>query len=136
MWLTIGLPDAPAEEAGKPRCAWLADALRALSEVDDEIAEDRLPAVNPTAEKEAERILLGLARHQWAPTIYPTQDAEIAIHFRSPDSRDSVVILLDGHGQGECYSYTGGRSRRAHYDVSSDLPDRFVMEQLSTLTPD
>ena len=47
-----------------------------------------------------------------------------------------MVILLDNHGHGECYSYTGGRSRRAHYAVSSDLPDGFVMEQLSALTPD
>ena len=85
--------------------------------------------------KEAERIIVGLARHPWAPTVYPTRDAEVAIHFKSPDSPGSVVVLLDNHGRGECYACTGGHSRRARYDASSDLPDGFVMEQLAALMP-
>ncbi len=80
--------------------------------------------------------VVALARHPWAPTIYPTQDGEIAIHFKSPDSPGSVVILLDSHGHGECYAYSGGRRRHAHYDVASDLPDGFVIEQLSALVPE
>ncbi len=118
-----------------PKSAWLEDALAVLAEVDDEITEDGLPEINSSARKEAERIIVSLAWHPWAPTVYPTQDAEIAIHFKSPDLPNSVVILLNNHGQGECYAYTGGNSRRAHYDASSDLPDSFVMEQLRGLTP-
>ena len=133
--MSIGAPALPFRPSREPMSAWLADALRALTEIDDEIAEDGLPDVAPSARKEAERIIIALARHPWAPTIYPTQDAEIAIHFRSPDAPSSVVVLLDRHGRGECYAYTGGRSRRAHYDVASDLPDGFVREQLRALAP-
>ena len=120
---------------GRARRSVVADALRALAEVDDEIAEDGLPEIAPCVRREAERIIVALAWHPWPPTVYPTQDAEIAIHFKSPDAPDSVVILLDGDGRGECYAYTGGHSRRAHYDASSDLPDGFVMEQLAALMP-
>ena len=133
--MSIGTPALPFRPSRGPMSAWLADALRALTEVDDEIAEDGLPDVASSARKEAERIIIALARHPWAPTVYPTQDAEIAIHFKSPDAPGSVVILLDRHGRGECYAYTGGRSRRAHYDEASDLPDSFVMEQLRVLIP-
>ena len=80
--------------------AWLADALQALAELDDEIVEDGLPAIGPSARKEAERIIVGLARQPWAPTVYPTRDAEVAIHFKSPDSPGSMVLLLDNHGRG------------------------------------
>ena len=133
--MSIGAPALPFRPSREPMSAWLADALRALTEIDDEIVEDGLPDVAPSARKEAERIIIALARHPWAPTVYPTQDAEIAIHFRSPDAPSSVVVLLDRHGRGECYAYTGGRSRRAHYDAASDLPDSFVMEQLRVLIP-
>ena len=134
--MSVGTPAVGFQRSGRPRSAWLTDALRTLAEVDDEIAEDGLPEVNPSAKREAERIIVALARHPWTPTVYPTQDAEIAIHFKSLDLPNSVVILLDSHGQGECYSYTGGHSRRAHYDVSSELPDGFVLEQLRALTPE
>lgn len=132
----VGRLSAAYEHVRTPKSAWLADALRALAEVDDETAEDGLPEINTSATMEAERIIVALARHPWAPTVYPTQDAEIAIHFKSPHLPNSVVILLDNQGQGQCYAYSGGHSRRAHYDVSSDLPDGFVREQLRALTPE
>ena len=113
----------------------MADALQALAELDDEIVEDGLPEIGPSARKEAERIIVGLGRHPWAPTVYSTQDAEVAIHFKSPDSPGSVIVLLDNHGRGECYAYTGGHSRHARYDASWDLPDGFVMEHLAALMP-
>ena len=117
-----------------PASLWHADALVALGEVDDEIAEENLPEINDATKTEARRIVTALARHPWAPTVYPTQDAEIAIHFKSRDLPNSVVILLNNGGQAECYAHTSGKSRRAHYDVSSDIPDGFVMEQLRALT--
>lgn len=115
---------------------WLADALAALASVDEEIAEEDLPEIDSATKMEAERLLADLARHPQAPTVYPTQDAEIAIHFKSSDLPDSVVILLNDSGQADCYAYTGGRSRRAHYETSSDLPGAFVLEQLRRLKPD
>ena len=133
--LSVGTTTIGVQGSRTPPSAWLADALRALAELDDEMVQDGLPDIKPSVRKEAERIVAGLARHPWAPTVYPTQDAEVAIHFKSWDSPSSVVILLGNDGRGECYAYIGGRSRRAHYGASSDLPDGFVMEQLCALRP-
>lgn len=119
-----------------PEPGWLADALAELAEVDDEIAEEELPPVDEATKTEAERIIKDLAwRHPLAPTIYPTQDTEIAIHFKSPDRPDVVVILLNNSGQANCHAYIGGRGRRSHYNTSSDLPDAFLLDQLRRLTP-
>ena len=116
--------------------SWLSAALRALDAIDDEIAEDRLPAIGRFPRTAAERILVALAAHPLEPTVYPTQNAEVAIHFKSPHRPDSVLILLDNHGRAECYACSGGHSRRAHYDAASDLPDRFILDRLRALTPE
>ena len=118
-----------------PEPGWLADALTALAEVDDEIAEEELPPVDEATKTEAERIIRALARRPLAPTVYPTQDGEIALHFKSPDRPDAVVILLNNSGRADCHAYIGGRGRRSHYETSSDLPDAFVLDQLRRLTP-
>ena len=135
-------PNAPSSsEAGAgddyrvPEPHWLAEALVALAEVDDEIAEEDLPPVGEATKTEAERIIKALARHPLAPTVYPTQDAEIALHFKAPGRTGTVVILLSDGGRADCHAYVGGTSRRAHYDTSSDLPDAFVLDQLRRLTP-
>lgn len=121
-----------------PEPSWLADALAELAEVDDEIAEDHLPEVGAAAKAEAERIVRALARR--APTrallaVYPTQDAGIALHFKAPARPAAVLVLLRDDGRADCHAYIGGRSRRAHYGTSSDLPDAFVLEQLDRLKP-
>ena len=140
LWSTVhkwpmshGTLAAGFQPPNRPGADWLSDALQALKEMDDEIAEDGLPEIALSVKKEANRIIGALARHPWAPTVYPTQDAEIAIHFKSPDAPDSLVILLNSHGRGECYAYTGGRSQSTHV-VSSDLPDGFVWKQLRAMT--
>ena len=74
--LSVGMPRAGFQHSSVAGSPWLPDALRALAEVDDEIAEDGLPQIGPAARKGAERIIVALARHPWAPTVYPTQDAE------------------------------------------------------------
>ena len=136
-------PNAPSSsEAGDdyrlfhvPEPHWLAEALAALAEVDDEIAEEDLPPVGEATKTEAERIIKALARRAPAPTVYPTQDAEIALHFKAPGRTGTVVILLSDGGRADCHAYVGGTSRRAHYGTSSDLPDAFVLDQLRRLTP-
>ena len=119
-----------------PEPRWLDDALAELAEVDDEIAEDGLPQVSDTTKAEAEKLVRALAWTPLAPSVYPTQDAEIALHFKSPGEAGTVVILLSDGGQVDCHAYVDGRSRRAHYQTSSDLPDAFVLDQLRRLTPD
>ena len=123
----------PVTESG-----WLADALAELAEVDDEIAEEDLPPVGEATKIEAARIIKALARRAPARVllaVYPTQDAEIALHFKAPDRPGAVLVLLRDDGRADCHAYIGGRSRRAHYGTSSDLPDAFVLDQLRRLTP-
>ena len=132
------------EKAGKgdaygrfrpPEPRWLDDTLTELAEVDDEITEDGLPQVSDTTKAAAETLVRALAwRTPLAPSVYPTQDAEIALHFKSPGVGTVVILLSDG-GRADCHAYVGGRSRRAHYQTSSDLPDAFVLDQLRRLTP-
>ena len=133
----VGTGD-PFRRSRPPEPGWLADALAELAEVDDEIAEDHLPDVCAAAKAEAERIVRALAGRSPAspaPAVYPTQDAEIALHFKSPGVSGTVVILLRDDGRADCHAYVGGRSRHARYDTSSDLPDAFVLDQLDRLTP-
>ena len=113
---------------------WIADALTELAEIDDEIAEECFSELGPAVKREAERILKSLAWHPLAPAIYPTPDAEVAIHFHCPHSSGSVLILLNSDGQADCYAYIRGHRRRARYDTASDLPDDFVREQLRAST--
>ena len=122
-----------------PEPRWLDDALAELAAVDDEIEEDGLPQVSESTKAEAERIIKALA---WrapalvpAPTVYPTQDAEVALHFKAPGRSGTVVILLSDGVRADCHAYVGGRSRRAHYQTSLDLPDAFILDQLRCLTP-
>ena len=112
---------------------WLPAVLKELESIDDEIKEDGLPQVSGAARGEARRILNDLRNHYIAPTIYPTRDGEIAIHFKSPVAPEAVLIELNNDGQGACFSHTNGKSRRARYDDSSELPDQFVRAQLEAL---
>ena len=124
----------PSRHPRSPEPGWLADALAELAEVDDEIAEDNLPEVGAAAKAEAERIIRAVAGR--APAVYPTQDAEIALHFKSPGRPGAVLVLLRDDGRADCHAYIGGRSRCAHYGTSSALPDDFVLDQLRRLVPD
>ena len=122
-----------------PESRRLVDALAELAEIDDEIAEDDLPQVSDTTKAEAERLVRALTQRAPASVllaVYPTQDAGIALHFKVPGVSGTVVILLSDGGQADCHAYVDGRSRRAHYQTSSDLPDAFVLDQLRRLTPD
>ena len=112
---------------------WLPAVLKELESIDGEIKEDGLPQVSGAARGEARRILNDLRNHYIAPTIYPTRDGEIAIHFKSPVAPEAVLIELNNDGQGACFSHTNGKSRRARYDDSSELPDQFVKAQLEAL---
>ena len=121
-----------------PDPSWLADALAELAEVDDEIAEENLPEVSGAMKAEAERILRTVARRSPARVllaVYPTQDAEIALHFKAPDRPGAALVPLRDDRRADCHAYIGGRSQRAHYGTSSDLPDAFVLDRLDRLTP-
>ena len=121
-----------------PESRRLADALAELEEIDDETAEEDLPQVGEATKVEAERLVRALTRCAPARAllaVYPTQDAGIALHFKTPDRPGAVLVLLRDDGRADCHAYIGGRSRRTHYGTSSDLPDVWILDQLRRLTP-
>ena len=121
-----------------PESRRLADALEELEEIDDETAEENLPQVGEATKVEAERLVRALTRCAPARAllaVYPTQDAGIALHFKAPDRPGAVLVLLRDDGRADCHAYIGGRSRRAHYGTSSDLPDVWILDQLRRLAP-
>ena len=121
-----------------PEPCWLADALAELAEIDDEIAEENLPEVSGAMKAEAERILRAVTRRAPARvllSVYPTQDAEIALHFKSPGRPGAVLVLLRDDRRADCHAYVDGKSRYRHYETSADLPDAFVLDRLDRLTP-
>lgn len=108
-------------------------ALAELSEIDEEVAEEHLPEIHPGTKENARRIISALANESVAPTVYPTEDGEIALYFKSPVAKSAVLILVGNDGQGACFSYINGKNRRARYDDASELPDIFVRAQLLQL---
>ncbi len=120
-------------EPRQPATTWLPSALEELEEIDREVLEDGLPAIKAETKGEAARILRELAGRTIQPTIYPTDDGEIVMHFQSPGVPAAVLIELSNDGQGAWFSCVGGTNRRARSEDSSDLPDAVVMAQLKAL---
>ena len=116
------------------RREWLNTALAELSDIDKEVAEENLPEIFTGTKDHARRIIVALATQSIAPTVYPTEDGEIALYFKSPVAKSSVLILVENDGQGACFSYIKGKNRRARYDDASELPDVFVRAQLQQLS--
>ena len=81
-------------EPTPPATSWLPSALEELEEIDREVLEDGLPAIKAETKGEAARILRELAGRTIQPTIYPTDDGEIVMHFQSPGVPAAVVIEL------------------------------------------
>lgn len=112
---------------------WYADALKQLEELDAEVTEEGLPEIGSNTKQQAKIIIKELKNQSLAPIIYPTEEGEIVIQFKSPVEPSIVAIELDNNGQGACFSYINGKNRRARYQDSSELPDGFVREQLQLL---
>ena len=135
IWIQHLKRNIPAQrtETKQQTTNWLPYALEELEEIDREVVKDGLPAINTETKDEAARILRRLQRQAIQPTMYPTDDGEIVIHFQSPGVSAAVLIELSNDGQGACFACVDGKNRRARYDDSADLPDAFVMAQLETL---
>ena len=104
-----------------------------LKHINEEAAEGSLPLISADAKKEAERIVTALSQCSVSPTIYPSEDGEVAIYFKPTDAPSSVLILVGNDGQAACFSCIKGTNRRARYENSTELPDEFVKEQLRAL---
>lgn len=108
------------------------EAYRDIAELDDEMKADSFPLSTAAMKDEARRIVVALAGSGIVPTVYGTQDGDIAIQF---DSEESAVIIELSRvgGAAACFSDVRGKNRRARYDDSKDLPDDFVRSQLREL---
>ena len=115
------------------RREWIDVALSELDSIDDEVAEEAFPEIRPATKDRTRRIIFSLSTQPIPPTVYPTGDGEIALYFKSPVSKGSVLILVGNDGQGACFSYVNGKNRRARYDDASELPDVFIRAQLRQL---
>ena len=124
--------DCPKQENGSDS-GQIVQALEELVEIEQEAEEEGLPQISAEAKENARRILIYFARHPVLSTVYPTEDAEIAILFRSCTTPSSVLILLEDSGRAVCISYTNGESRHRRYGNWSDVPDDFVEEQVRVL---
>jgi hypothetical protein len=114
--------------------SWLSYALGDLKEADAESAEDGMQPCAQIAKDKAKQILESLSEFEsLQPSVYPTEDQEIAIFFRKERGGGTVLLLSDSVGGGACFSSIDGKNRRARYDDSSDMPDAFVKEQLLKL---
>ena len=124
------LPECPRMEAEH---AWLVDAIADLGRIDHYIRADGLPEVGRRARMETQRLLKALNPQRIAPVVYPSE-GDLVIHFKAPTSPASVVIEVGDDGRAVCYAHMHGKSRRASYDASTDLPDAFLLEQMHQLT--
>ena len=128
-----GYPQNQNLSAQDSHAEWYADALKQLEELDAEVTEEGLPEISSNTKEQAKIIIKELKNQSLAPVIYPTEEGEIVIQFKSPVEPSIVAIELDSNGQGACFSYINGKNRRARYQDSSELPDGFVKEQLQLL---
>lgn len=124
------LPGSPRMEAEH---VWLADATAELGRIDHYIRADGLPDVGRRARTETQRLLEDLNPQPIAPAVYPSE-GDLVIHFTAPSAPASVVIEVSDDGRAVCYAHMNGKSRRASYDASTDLPDAFLLEQMHKLT--
>ena len=122
-----------AEGSTKPGSDWLSRAISELDQIDSLVEADGLAPIHESTKIEAKRILEALDPQSIAPVIYP-EDEEIVIHFKAPQAPASVAIETSDDGQGACYSHIDGRNRSAHYEVSRDIPDEFVLARLRSLS--
>lgn len=111
---------------------WLDEAVTELGRIDHYIQSDGLPDVGLRARSETRRLLEDLRRQPIAPVVYPSE-GDLVIHFKAPSTPASVVIEVSDDGRAVCYAHMHGKSRRASYDASTDLPDAFLWEQMHKL---
>ena len=124
--------DAPSRSRNRITGERIYEAYSDIAELDDEMKADGFPLSTAAMKDEARRIVVALAGSGIVPTVYGTQDGDIAIQFDSEES--AVVIELSRVGGGAaCFSHVRGKNRRARYDDSKDLPDDFVRSQLREL---
>ena len=90
--------DVPSRSRNKIAGERVCEAYRDIAILDDEMEADGLPLSTAAMKDEARRIVVALAGSGTVPTVYGTQDGDIAIQFDSEES--AVVIELSRVGGG------------------------------------
>ncbi len=113
---------------------WLDEAIKDLERVDDEAREEGFRAIDPVGKLNARHILESIRLAGLpGPSIYPTEDQEVAILFASGAPGAAVLVLCDSHGGGAYFASVGGKNRRARFDDATDIPRPFLIEELRNL---
>ena len=113
---------------------WLDAALHELEEIDLEAVEEGFDPSSIIAKENAQKILRELARYtELEPTVYPTEDGEVAIFFQRSRHECAVLILCDSDGGGACFVTNKSKNKRARYDDIGELPDLFLITALENL---
>ena len=122
----------PASIVRRP--AWIDEALRELRLVGQEAREEGVTPPSSRAKRHARLIIerIGISDLP-APSVYPTEDGEIAIFFASSVPEAGVLILCDSKGAGACFSSIGGRNKRVHYSDASEMPGANEYEEFQKL---
>src|ERR1700688_144715 len=116
---------------GPRQAVWLHAALAELDQAEKEAADEGYPEPSAAAKDHARRILDSLSLAALlAPSVYPTEDGEVAIMFRKRGRHAAVVVLCDSSGGAICLSSIAGENRRARYDRATAIPDAFLKAEL------
>ena len=124
----------PAKSATKEDVpAPLAEALRDLSEINDEAEEEGIAPPSELAITNADRLLRAtydILPRQCMVGLLP--EGVIAISIPG-GFRCSVALLCESDGGALCSVNMNGKHRRKRYPHTDQLPDRFIREALSEL---
>ena len=128
---------AASESEGRAGAAggWLAEALRELDGMDEEIKEEDLPPISNDMRTDARRLLVALGEQPVAPMVCPTEYGEISLYFKAPDTRGAIHIVLDGKGEAAWYCVIPGRKGYGRHKNPAELPIDFLLTRLKTLAP-
>ena len=128
------LDAVPAKSATKEDVpAPLAEALRDLSEINDEAEEEGIAPPSELAIANADRLLRAtydILPRQYLVELLPERVIAITI---PGGFRRSVMLLCESDGGALCSVNMNGKHRRKRYPHTDQLPDTFLREALSEL---
>ena len=123
-----------SEDQHKLKTSWIDDAIKQLSELDEEIAEEGYPSINDSMKKTARKILdiLNSEGMEYAPFVYPTTEGEIEINIKSRNY--SLVILVISEKYVETYSSLFNNATECHnFTAPFKEFNDFIVSQLRAL---
>jgi len=113
--------NTPFPEA-KTEHTWLNNALEELADCPAAAVEEGVDKPSAPGLKKAEEVLRGISGFvKEQPDIYPMDRGGIAIDFRSPESRSSVLMVIEHDGSGALFYRTSGKKGRVGVDDAINL---------------